>query len=385
MAIISIPTSVAGISIPGQLGKFAQGPLASLFGGDGKNVSVHSYPSDLAKDATKLHYVQFLIKEVVPAGYNTENAPLIDGQSIGLPGIGKLISSGAQNLEEGINSITDKFGISNDKVKSIVSNVTENIGQKGVGGFIGELLTKGVKISPQTTQPKAYISLYMPDTLTAQYNASYDQLSLTSDIGAIASTLRTVDSAIQKVQSNPGSPIASQPEAIDVASKIGSAFGIGGSENIGKLLLKGEGYAINPQMQMIFRGVDMRTFSLSFTFTPKSKKESDEVDAIINMFKFHYAPRLEAGKSSSNDSMFLVQPSIFNVLFKINSKENKYLPRYGDCVLTSIDVNYAPNGWASYKDGAPVQTQLNLQFQEVEVMDRGKLEQGSKSADKGLR
>jgi hypothetical protein len=129
----------------------------------------------------------------------------------------------------------------------------------------------------------------------------------------------------------------------------------------------------------------MRTFSLSFTFTPKSKKESDEVDAIINMFKFHYAPRLETGKSTSNESMFLVQPSIFNVLFKINSKENKYLPRYGDCVLSSIDVNYAPNGWASYKDGAPVQTQLNLQFQEIEVMDRGRLEEGSKFADKGMR
>ena len=374
MAIISIPTSVAGISIPGQLGKFAQGPLASLFGGDGKNVSVHSYPSDLAKDATKLHYVQFLIKEVVPAGYNTENAALIDGTSIGVKGIGGAITTASNSFEKFLDPL-----VNNELVRNAISFAGS------AGNVIGEALTKGLKITPQTTQPKAYISLYMPDTLTAQYNASYDQLSLTSDIGEIASTLRTVDSAVQKVQSNSGTPIASQPETIAIASKVGGLLGLGGAENIGKLLLKGEGYAINPQMQMIFRGVDMRTFQLSFTFTPKSKKESDEVDAIISMFKFHYAPRLEAGKSTSNESMFLVQPSLFNVLFKINSKENKYLPKYGDCVLTSIDVNYAPNGWASYKDGAPVQTQLNLQFQEIEVLDRDKLDQGSKYADKGLR
>jgi hypothetical protein len=383
MAIISIPTSIAGISIPGKLGKFAQGPLASLFGGDGKNVSVHSYPSDLAKDATKLHYVQFLIKEVVPAGYNTENAPLLDGQRIGL-NIGKVITettNAAEKIGYELTTFGKFFGIESDFVNNSFSFLAS------ASNVIGEGITKGLKISPQTTHPKAYISLYMPDTLTAQYNAAYEQLSLTKDLGEAVNTLRSIDSVIGKVRSNSGTPFASQPEVIDQALKAAGLLGIPGvnTENIGTLLLKGEGYAINPQLQMIFRGIDMRTFELSFTFTPKSKKESDEVDDIINMFKFHYAPRLETGKSTSNESMFLVQPSIFNVRFKINSKENKYLPRYGDCVLSSIDVNYAPNGWASYKDGAPVQTLLNLQFQEIEVMDRGRLEEGSKFADKGMR
>ena len=385
MAIISIPTSVAGISIPGQLGKFAQGPLASLFGGDGKNVSIHSYPSDLAKDATKLHYVQFLIKEVVPAGYNTENAALIDGTRIGLGGFGKIITD-ATSAAEKIGYEATTFG---KLAFGLESGVLNNVGSflASASHVIGEGLTKGLKISPQTTHPKAYISLYMPDTLTAQYNAEYEHLSLTAGLGEAINTLRSIDSLVGKVRSNSGTPFASQPEVIDQALKAAGLLGIPGvnTQNIGTLLLKGEGYAINPQLQMIFRGVDMRTFQLSFTFTPKSKKESDEVDAIISMFKFHYAPRLEAGKSTSNESMFLIQPSLFNVHFKINSKENKYLPKYGDCVLTSIDVNYAPAGWASYKDGAPVQTQLNLQFQEIEVLDREKLDQGSKYADKGLR
>ena len=66
MAIISIPTSIGGVALPGSAGKLASGPLAALFGG--KGVDTFSYPSDLAKDATKSHYVQFLVKEIVPAG-----------------------------------------------------------------------------------------------------------------------------------------------------------------------------------------------------------------------------------------------------------------------------------------------------------------------------
>jgi hypothetical protein len=33
MAIISIPTSIGGVSIPGKTGQILSGPLAALFGG----------------------------------------------------------------------------------------------------------------------------------------------------------------------------------------------------------------------------------------------------------------------------------------------------------------------------------------------------------------
>ena len=46
MAIISIPTSVAGVALPGSLGGLAKGPLSALFAGNG--VQTLQYPSDLA-------------------------------------------------------------------------------------------------------------------------------------------------------------------------------------------------------------------------------------------------------------------------------------------------------------------------------------------------
>ena len=71
MAIISIPTSVAGVALPGSLGNLAKGPLSSLFAGNG--VSTLQYPSDLATDPSRAHYIQFSIKEIVPAGWNSTN------------------------------------------------------------------------------------------------------------------------------------------------------------------------------------------------------------------------------------------------------------------------------------------------------------------------
>ena len=128
---------------------------------------------------------------------------------------------------------------------------------------------------------------------------------------------------------------------------------------------------------MIYQGIDLRNFSLSFTFTPKSADESRQIDAIIKTFKYHFSPSLQAGAQTSSDSMFLVPPSLFNIQFMLNKFENKYLPKYGDCVLKNIDVNYAPNGWAAFDDGAPVQTTLTLQFQEVEILDKEKINSGA--------
>ena len=111
--------------------------------------------------------------------------------------------------------------------------------------------------------------------------------------------------------------------------------------------------------------------------SPKSLDEAQEVDSIIKTFKYHFSPALQAGKTDSTQSMFLTSPSIFNVQFKIGQNENQYVPKYGDCVLTDIDVNYAPNGFASHEDGAPVQTTLNLTFKEIVIVDRDKIAKGT--------
>jgi len=383
MAVISIPTSVAGVSLPGQLGQIAKGPLAALYGG--KGVQTLKYPSDLATDATKNHYVQFSIKEVIPAGYST-TAPQTPGQSINLNGIAQAAGALGGAVSDGIKSAV---GGSSETTQTLVGTATEGIGK----GYekIGEYIPKSLQISPTTTQAKAYISLYMPDTLTAQYSADWQEMSL-GDMGAGISTLRMIDqlatnagqqgafTSASNLGKSLGNLASTDPAVTATVASIMSASGIGSNlidaKVIGDVVLKGKGYAINPQLQMMFRGVGFRSFQLSFMFTPKSLEESSEVDAIIKTFKYHFSPGLQAGKTDSTQSMFLTSPSIFNVQFKIGQNENQYVPKYGDCVLSDIDVNYAPNGFAAHENGAPVQTTLNLTFKEIVIVDRDKIANG---------
>ena len=64
MAVISIPSSIGGVAIPGSI---INGPLGALFGNK-YNVDNMKYPRDL-ESATRGHIVKFNINEVQPIGY----------------------------------------------------------------------------------------------------------------------------------------------------------------------------------------------------------------------------------------------------------------------------------------------------------------------------
>lgn len=309
----------------------AQGPLASLYQTTGLD-TILNYPLDLGSPS-KNHYVKFWVKQIVPQGV----------------------------------SVSPVAGSSIDE-KSKIGGET----------LLGEL------IQPQTYQPKAAISLYMPDTLNANYSASYDELSLTNELGGGIQAIQQIRSfAGANGDKNSGSSVASDAATQFAAAKVaGLAGGIlgGESQSLSDINLQGRGLVINPQLQMIYRGVGFREFQLSFLFTPTSAAEAQTVNLIIGAFKYHFAPEMLVGPASDN-GMILVPPSFFNIEFMINSKENPFLPKYGDCVLADIDVNYAPNGFAAHIDGAPVQTQLNLTFKEIEIVTKGKLKAGFNNTD----
>jgi hypothetical protein len=63
-----------------------------------------------------------------------------------------------------------------------------------------------------------------------------------------------------------------------------------------------------------------------------------------------------------------------------NGKENPNIPRISTCVLQSIDVDYAPNGFSAYevpgeqalpgRTGMPVAIRLSLNFKETEILTK---------------
>jgi hypothetical protein len=136
----------------------------------------------------------------------------------------------------------------------------------------------------------------------------------------------------------------------------------------GAALDKGLGRAINPNQEMVFESVPFRTFSFPFEFAPKNEKEKEDVNKILSMFKFHMMPE-KAGEG------YLTAPAQFQITYMYRDGANMYIPKISRCALTSMSVDYSPEGVfttfkADEKGAMPVLTKMDLSFTEMEIMTK---------------
>jgi hypothetical protein len=372
------------------------GPLSKL-DARSNDINVIKYPSDLGTKQTrnsKNHFVTFRIYDIEPAGIVSEGRSTAGEATLALPNAGALIEefggiAGAVTGAVGGAATGALVGAVTGGSRSSVATgaivggaVSAALGGKFLGdaaSFVGNALKTGFSLAPPISQMKSCISLYMPDTLTATYDANYEEMSLTADLGPTITTLRAIDSSISAVKGGTlGNAIGTNPAVLQAIQGTlgGKISGLGiNSENLTTLLQRAQGFALNPQLQMVYRGTGLRSFQLSFTFTPKSRDEGIQVNNIINQFKFYSSPSLgqkinDNITQSTTNSMFLIPPSLFEIEFYVNGQRSVNLPRYGRCVLTNLDVNHAPNGFSTYEDGTMVQTTLQMSFKEMDILTR---------------
>jgi hypothetical protein len=365
------------------------GPLSKL-DARSSDLNVIKYPSDLGNLGTKQtrnsknHFVTFRIYDIEPAGIVSEGRSTAGEATLALPNAGALIEEfgGIAGAVTGAIGGTAAGALVGGTSGAIVGGaVNAALGGKFLGdaaSFVGNALKTGFSLAPPISQMKSCISLYMPDTLTATYDANYEEMSLTADLGPTITTLRAIDSSISAFKpGSSGNPIGTNPAVLQAIQGTlgGKISGLGiNSENLTTLLQRAQGFALNPQLQMVYRGTGLRSFQLSFTFTPKSASEATQVNNIINQFRFYSSPSLAQRSGSitqsTTNSMFLVPPSVFEIEFYVNGLKSVNLPRYGRCVMTGLDVNHAPNGFAAYDDSSMVQTTLQMSFKEMDILTR---------------
>jgi hypothetical protein len=139
-----------------------------------------------------------------------------------------------------------------------------------------------------------------------------------------------------------------------------------GNANPSEIASRYAGVVANPNLELIFTGVTIRDgFSFGFDMTPRSQKEAEVIKQIIRKFKYHSAAK--KGRTGENASgLFLQAPEVFRIQYMNGSRPHPYLNKFKVCALTNMSVNYAPGGtYATYSDGAPVNVQLGLGFQEL--------------------
>jgi hypothetical protein len=143
--------------------------------------------------------------------------------------------------------------------------------------------------------------------------------------------------------------------------------------NKGDFLAAGKGLATNNHTALVYRGPgEFRTHDFTFNFFPKNRPEADRVRAILQEFEKGMLPIVNGRQINSRrlSSPFFKSPRHYAIKFCSGKKtKNDYLFDIKTSVIRSMSVNHEAQSMVSFhSDGSPVQTQLTLQFQEIEYV-----------------
>lgn len=403
MSLKVIPTNIGGFNLP-----FAQlqGPLSSLF--QNQNPKNLVYPADLGSNPAMGHAVLFEVFDY-KTGFGDAAAKVI-GDPNAL--VSQVRSAVGSNLEEVTAKGLEAYEKIGNTLNNAISNPTVAVNDlRGFGAKAGNLALAAVTAPSYQRQRKnqlATIALYMPDTLNVTYDSKYGEVNLTDSLGtkgfmgsAISDAMKAYDKGgIDEAQKI----LVKEYGTSFVAGKVGNLLG----NNIGDLLRQAAGLYVNPQTQLLYRGVDLRVFTLEFIFTPKSAQEAQTAKDICDSFAYYSLPGL-AGSGDGKAGQYLTPPQLFGIKFKflgkndilgsVSSVFSSALSNSGlgflttssptntitngntakimtlnDCVLQKVDIDYAPNGWAAYSDGHAVQTRLLLTFKEMSMPTKQNIE-----------
>lgn len=138
----------------------------------------------------------------------------------------------------------------------------------------------------------------------------------------------------------------------------GKAVGVNG------LLSRVGGAVLNPNIELLFQGPQLRPFNFTFRLSPRDENEAQQVRYIIRFFKENMSVQNTA------DNIFLKAPNIFQINYLIRGEgDHPSLNRIKKCALQSFSVDYTPDGsYMTFNDTNATMTSYNLtlQFQELE-------------------
>ena len=150
------------------------------------------------------------------------------------------------------------------------------------------------------------------------------------------------------------------------AAISGAAVGaLGGNITADSVIARSTGQILNSNLELLFQGVNLRTFPYSITFSPRSTDEALVVKAIVRSLKQSMSPK--AGNyNGSAQGIFLQSPDLFQLEYLKDGAPHPFLNKFKLAALTGMSVNYTNAGtYTSYEDGTPVNLRMDLTFKEI--------------------
>lgn len=173
----------------------------------------------------------------------------------------------------------------------------------------------------------------------------------------IAGAAQQTMNAVEKLAKDTAGQNAANAFRIFLAGK---AVGVNG------LLSRVGGGILNPNLELLFQGPQLRPFNFSFRLSPRDEKEAQQVKYIIRFFKENMAVQ------NTSENLFLKSPNVFQIKYHLagdTKGDHPSLNRIKICALQSCSVDYTPDGsYMTFNDAGATMTSYNLtlQFQELE-------------------
>lgn len=256
---------------------------------------------------------------------------------------------------------------SDDKAKLIFRNEDANTrlgsGMKQRTKFYIELpIPQELQDSNSVTWGEDRVNALELAALTVAQNAmASDGLSVEGSIAAAQAAVQALNTGIDV----PG--LSADTQSAVRAAISGAAVGALGSNVSAKsVIARSTGQILNNNLELLFQGVNLRSFPYSITFSPRGYKEGLLVKDIIRSLKMSMAPKAGEIQEGSNQSIFIKSPDVFQLKYLRDGEDHPFLNSFKICALTGMSVNYTNAGtYASYDDGTPVNIRMNLTFKEI--------------------
>ena len=254
----------------------------------------------------------------------------------------------------------------------------------GFGGGRGLFDIRGSQATRNLRNGIANIILPMPDNITDQNSVTWDQDSLNSlQLAGFQAAENAVDSVDTKKSPeenlksltssvkgsfNDALSALKDPKLADSVKKalVGEAVNVfGGNMSANSILARTNGQVLNPNLELLFKGVILREFNYTFTLTPRDANESLQIKQIINLLKRSMAAKSTAS-SGAGAGAFIQSPDVFQPKFMQGPGAHPFLYSIRQSALVGMNVNYVGTGaYATYSDGTPVKMEMQLRFREL--------------------
>jgi hypothetical protein len=150
--------------------------------------------------------------------------------------------------------------------------------------------------------------------------------------------------------------------AAAVVAGINKIPGVGGNLTMNDLIQGASSKILNPNVELMYEGPQLRSLSLNLKLVAKTSGEADMLRKIGRAFR-------KATLPSTDSDRFIKTPSYVKVRFMRGSNDNPDLPKYRMCAITGASVNYAPDGqYVSFAGGYLPALQIGLTLQETKII-----------------